>query len=61
MPDAPIKAKDLELLYTYELVAQRPAVLKILNLPVNYLVVFDGDRIEKLFDANGNNLWPDSE
>jgi hypothetical protein len=32
---------DLELLYTFQLVSLRPALLKTLCLPVNYLVVFD--------------------
>ena len=36
---------DLELLYSYQLVSLRPALLKILSLPVNYLVVFDGEGI----------------
>jgi hypothetical protein len=58
--DAPTE-NDLELLYTYQLVSLRPALLKTLCLPVNYLVVFDGDRINKLFDAKGHNLWPEND
>jgi hypothetical protein len=52
---------SLERLYIYQLLELRPAVLTVLNLPVNYLVAFSGDRIEMIFDSNGSVAWPHNE
>jgi len=52
--EEPIQDQDqLEPLYLYKLLKLRPAVLSVLNLPINYVVVFDGDKIEMIFDSTG--------
>lgn len=44
---------QVESLYVYQLLNLRPAVMKILNLPFNCIVIFNGDTIETIFDSNG--------
>ena len=36
----------------------KEAVMKVLNLPINYLVVFSGDAIDMIFDSTGTVVWP---
>jgi len=50
--------EQLEPVYIYQLLNLRPAVIKVLNLPINYLVVFSGDTIDMIFDATGTVVWP---
>jgi hypothetical protein len=52
---------QLESLYTYQLLKLRPAVLKVLDLPINYVVVFSGDTIEMIFDPTGTVVWPHTD
>lgn len=57
----PIQDQDqLESFYLYELLKLRPAVLSVLNLPTDYVVVFDGAEIEIMFDSTGTVVWPRS-
>ena len=59
--EAPVHDQDqLELLYIFQLLQLRPAVLKVLNLPFNYVVVFNEDAIDMIFDSNGTVVWPPS-
>jgi len=54
----PIRDEDqLESIYLYELLKLRPAVLSVLNLPTDYVVVFDGSEIELIFDSTGTLAW----
>jgi hypothetical protein len=57
----PIQNEDqLEPRYLYQLLELRPAVLSVLNLPINYIVVFGGDKIETIFDSAGTVAWAKS-
>jgi hypothetical protein len=47
----------LEPIYLFELLKFRPAVLKVLTLPVNYMATFSGDDIELIFDSSGTAVW----
>lgn len=51
---------QLESFYLYELLKLRPAVLSVLNLPTDYVVVFDGAEIEMMFNSTGTVVWPRS-
>jgi hypothetical protein len=60
--EEPIQNQDqLERLYLYQLLKLRPAVLSVMNLPINYVVVFDRDKIEMIFDSTGTIVWPQSD
>ncbi len=60
--DEPIQNQDqLEPLYLYQLLKLRRAALSVMNLPINYVVVFDGDKIEMIFDSTGSLVWPQSD
>jgi hypothetical protein len=51
------KNKNLEAIYVYELLKYRASLLKVLNLPANYLVVFDEDKIEVVLDENDEGIY----
>lgn len=52
-----VNQDQIDCLYIYQLLKYRPAVLKALNLPVNYVVVFSEDEIETIFDSTGAVVW----
>lgn len=56
-PDRELTAEDLEVLPVYELMRQRPPLVKVLALPVGCLVVVRGEQIEAVLDEAGHNLW----
>ena len=41
----------------YELVRERPALLRVLGLPSGYLVAFEGDAIKTVLDTRDQDLW----
>jgi hypothetical protein len=47
---------EYEALLVYQLLHQRVSVLKVLALPVGYLVVFDGDEIEAILNDQDQQL-----
>jgi hypothetical protein len=53
---APPDQGDLDAVHVYELLGVRPALLSVMALPVDYLVIFDGDKIESAFDNRGAQL-----
>ena len=48
--------EDCETHYIFELLRHRPALMKVLALPVGYLVIFDGDGIRALFNERGEDV-----
>lgn len=49
--------EQLEFIYIYQLLKLRPAVMKVLNLPINYVVVLSEDAINIIFDSMGAVVW----
>ena len=47
---------DLDVIYVFELLRERPGLMKALALPVGSLVVFQGDALQAVFNARGDNL-----
>jgi hypothetical protein len=47
---------SFEVIYVYQLLKQRPQIMKILVLPPGYLVMFDGTRIEAIFNEKDQNI-----
>jgi hypothetical protein len=54
---APPDQGELDAMFVYGLLGVRPALLSVMALPVDYLVIFDGDKIESAFDNQGAQLW----
>jgi hypothetical protein len=50
--------EELEAIYVYHVFQIRRALMKVLALPPGYMVVFCGDNIEAIFDADGSSVWP---
>ncbi len=48
--------EDLEARYVFQLLRERPALLDIVALPEGYLVVFDGEQIEAVLDADNDDV-----
>jgi hypothetical protein len=48
---------QLEALWVYQLLMERPALLSVLLLPPDYLVVFDGDEIVSIHDPADKDVW----
>ena len=47
---------DYEAVHAYQLLKLRQPIIKILSLPYEYLVVFDGNDIEAIINENDENL-----
>jgi hypothetical protein len=50
--------EELEAIYVYQIFQIRRALMKVLALPPGYMVVFRGDYIEEIFNADGSSVWP---
>jgi hypothetical protein len=50
--------EELEAIYVYQIFQVRRALMKVMALPPGYMVVFRGDNIEAIFDADGSSIWP---
>lgn len=50
------EAEAYESIYAYQLVKLRPALLKVLMLPYDYIVVFDGDAIVEILNENDESV-----
>jgi len=48
---------DYEAVPSYQLLAQRPSLLSALAIPTDYMVVFEGKRIDAILDPYDRNLW----
>ena len=53
----PRDPSQLDAIYVYRLLNVRPALLRVMALPSEYLVVFDRDEIEAVVDPS-NRVWP---
>jgi len=51
------RSEDLESLYSFQLVSKRMELLRVLALPLNYLVVFDGNRIESILNEKNQQIF----
>ena len=49
--------EDYEACYVYELLESRPMLLSVLALPTDYVVVFNGEDIEAIYDEEDENVW----
>jgi hypothetical protein len=54
----PPDPSQLDAIYVYRLLNVRPALLRVMALPAEYLVVFDGDEIEAVVDPSNRRVWP---
>lgn len=52
-------ADDWIHLHVFELLALRPALLRVLSLPLGYLVALEGDVIETVLDDHDATIFPD--
>lgn len=51
------KNKQLEAIYLYELLKFRSSLLKVLNLPTNFLVIFNGDKVQSVLNENDKQIY----
>lgn len=51
------QCEELATCYAYELLRLRPEVMKVLQLPPGYLVVFDGSEIEAVLAADDETVF----
>ena len=56
--EAKYEVEELEAIYVYQIFQIRRALMKVLALPPGYMVLFSGDKIEAIFDADGSSVWP---
>jgi hypothetical protein len=54
----PPDASQLDAIQVYRLLDIRPALLRVMALPAEYIVVFDGDEIEAVLNPRGRYVWP---
>jgi hypothetical protein len=54
--DADDAPESYEAFYAYQLLALRPAIIRTLALPHDYIVVFDGDEIKAIVNPNNENI-----
>jgi hypothetical protein len=47
---------DYEAIYAYQLVKLRPAIIKVLALPYEYIAVFEGEDIKAILNESDENL-----
>ena len=47
---------EYEAIYAFQLLKLRPAIIKVLPLPYEYIAVFDGEYIEAILNENDENL-----
>lgn len=47
--------ENLQSVWVYQLLQSRPMLLQFLLLPAGYMVILDGNNVEKIFDADGNS------
>jgi hypothetical protein len=57
----PPDASQLDAVPVYRLLDIRPALLRVMAVPAEYIVVFDGDEIEAVVDPSGRRVWPVSQ
>jgi hypothetical protein len=55
--EAPPASDDLEAMATYHLFRHRPEILKVLALPVGWLVSVDGKRIVDIANEKNETVW----
>lgn len=53
-------AETIDVLWVFQLLRRRRAVMQVLALPAPFLVVFDGENIEAIVDGAGKNVWPEA-
>lgn len=53
-----IAEDDLETCWLYQLLHDRSSLLDVMSLPPGYRAVWDGDRLESIVDAEGQDVWP---
>lgn len=51
-----VETDEYESIYAYQLLNMRPSRLKILMLPYDYIIVFDGDDIVEILNENGESI-----
>lgn len=56
-PETEVTVDNLELIQVWQLFQRRRSLMKVLALPVGFLVVIRGEEIEAICDEDGNNLW----
>jgi hypothetical protein len=54
----PPDASQLDAIHVYRLLNVRPALLRFMALPPEYLVVLDGDEIDAVVDPSNRRVWP---
>ena len=52
-PEALSRGEDLEAVSIASLVVHRPGLLQVLTLPSDFVVLFSGDLVEQIYDADG--------
>lgn len=55
--DPVLDVDELDTLHVYQLLKERPSLMQVLNLPTGYLVAFNGDSIEAIFNEDEQNIW----
>lgn len=55
--DAAPQPSDLDAMPIYALVARRPALLRVLALPVDFIAIVEGDAIKGIADGAGHEVW----
>jgi hypothetical protein len=54
----PPDPSQLDAIHVYRLLNLRPALPRVMALPPEYIVVFDGDEIEAVVDPSNRRVWP---
>lgn len=51
-----VETDEYESIYAYQLLNMRPSLLKVLMLPYDYFIVFDGDDIVEILNENDESI-----
>jgi len=57
-PGEPPESSQLDAIYVYHLLDVRPALLRVMALPLEYIAVFAGDQIEAVVNPSNRRVWP---
>ena len=52
-----IEAKDYETIYAYQLLQKRLSLIKVLVLPYEYIVIFNGDEINEILNEKDESIF----
>lgn len=52
-----VSEDELEVIHAYSLIDERPELIQVLNLPIGYMAILDGETIQAIVNADNEKVW----